>query len=199
MAQGFIAAQGDRTTPGGGNTIGYSADQIIGQKFTCGGSGAQKVTEIGIYVDTSGGALDHFKLGILPDDAGNPTGPIIGQTSELSYESAVDAWVEETGLNITGITGGVDYWIAGFDNEGDLNIKEVNAAGAGPSFFTGAGTYTYSTWPPGAIVHTDTVWDQPFYAVYEAVVGGRIMSSLINAGGLVGQGGIAGQGGGLAG
>jgi len=164
MANGFVT-----TTPSvrhGTNDVQLDAGFVVCQKFTCPGSGAQDISEIGAWVEDSG---FEFRLAIFTDDSGNSCPEVIVANSEsatLSSEASMAKTSHTYGTNPQ-LTGGVDYWICVFfDNL--INIDYLNSSGENSLYVTG---YTAYTWPTATDWHTNTpaaTFDLGIYAVYAA-------------------------------
>jgi hypothetical protein len=105
LAQGFITQQSDRSVSGTSDAS-LVDDTIYGFVFTCGGSGAQVVNELGFFTSRDS-AAGYFKIAIYNVNGSNDPTTLVGATSELQAPAS-EGWVSATGLSIS-VTGGSNY------------------------------------------------------------------------------------------
>lgn len=89
-------------------------DLILARRYTCPGSGAQDINEIGGWVGQRDSALN-VRYVIYNDDGGAPGTDGDYVTNSLTGEIAVasaDAWTSHIYSPKPQLTGGVDYWPA---------------------------------------------------------------------------------------
>lgn len=144
-----------------------SEGAMLGQRFTCGGTGAQEVLSIGGYSMHGNGAerLAHFA--IFTDDG---TWPETMVTNSDSGEYAIpNSWTHVHHHYSTRpvLTGGAAYWLIFISNN---SVTQINRFATGGVGVNGNGGFTYPTYPTGAAWHDfgANTRDIAIYAVYQA-------------------------------
>jgi hypothetical protein len=168
-ANGFLTSTPE--TRYGTSPLSSGANRFSTQKFTCGGSGAEQINEIGIWAGGDGNNAGLFHLCLMTDDSANgcPEG-IVEHSDSGELTTATSSSIVKNNFvysSLPSVTGGVDYWIVwgAKDTYGRIDYK----LGTGLSTIYMAGTYP--TFPTGAEWHTHThaaTIDIGFYAVYQA-------------------------------
>jgi hypothetical protein len=168
-ANGFLTSTPD--TRYGTSVIGQTLNRFTGQKFTCGGSGAQVITEIGNWGSGDGTNQGKFHLAIFTDDSANgcPEDTVSHSDSGEILSPTETTVVKNNFLyeELPELIGGDNYWL--IRAHGDSNKFQAdfsNSTGDNTAYISG----TYPTYPTGASWHTHNHGTALLgvYAVYEA-------------------------------
>lgn len=177
MAQGFIAAQGDRSVPGALDENFVTADALMGGVYTspAGGVGAWKVTELGCFVEKNFGNPE-IQMAIYDLDGSGHLNDVMGDTG-LGSEQAIppnEAWIVFSGLDII-IDGSTEYAICAWLDGGGAQFSDIANPGTSSVEYNSSLAGDQWTWPDLAGVSTLRERSFAFYAVYEAAGGGLLM------------------------
>ena len=159
----------------GATGLGQSANYATAQKFTCGGSGTQEVSEIGMYAHGNDGTPSVL-MAVFTHDAANDCPETIVANSEIAVSPTGHDYVKVSASYSTKpqVTGGSTYWLAMIVN-GETYVAAEAAAGELEL------SASYPTWPTGTgwETHSHYNYDLSFYAVYAAVGGTKYPVSVI--------------------
>lgn len=168
--QGFLTTNPDTRF----GVSGMETGRIVAQRFTCGGSGAQAISRIGVYGwGQTGGNL--IQLALFTHDAVNDCPETIISNSQTSSVSNPDsAWGNAyfDYSTLPELTGGVDYWIVAFSDDNGQIYSYTSDGGSGQHTRTGGGTFP--TMPDGDTWHSYTsrpTYSTSLYAVYSSAGG----------------------------
>ena len=149
-------------------------DQIFARQFTCPGSGAQDINEIGFFVNTVANNPS-VRFLIYNDDGADPGSNGDYVTNSLTGDVAVgtaDNWTSHTYSPKPQCTGGVEYWLAvwGTSTGGavDLRIERFSFSG-GVSSIT---AQVYDADPPASESWAAFGYTFQLAAEYQAAAGG---------------------------
>lgn len=161
-ANGFVTTEPD-TRYGAGDRAVY-ATAAYAQQFTCGGSGAQQVTVIGVYAHDPLDLNANITLGIFTDDAANgcPGDLVTNSEATIANTSGLYGRLRSVYGTTPVVTGGSVYWIALIPG-GTAYVSGDATGGISASKLA-----TYPTFPDGDGWHSPTTGtlDYSFYAVY---------------------------------
>jgi len=182
MPNGFVTSS--PSSRYGDSEVWIGTGYVYAQKFTCGGSGTQDITEIGCYIyDTMSG--QDFRLSIFTDDSGNSCPESMVSNSETTtITTSSQSTPTKEAYIYTGskpqLIGGAYYWLLYFGDGGDLYLDCFDTTGIDGGYLSGESAWT---WPTGNDWHSMTNYtaaDCSLYAVYEsASTGGSSEASII--------------------
>ena len=154
-----------------GSSEGSAQSACYAARFTCGGTGAQNISEIGLYGYSNYTINVH--MGIFEDDAGNTCPDTLVANSDSGAIAAPAAMAKMNKIYDPQpqVTGGGVYWLAvGLANQNTQVSREAD--GLGTAIYKAS--VTYPNWPTADAwhTHTDTTNTYSTYAVYAAAGGG---------------------------
>lgn len=151
MANGFLESRPSVRT--GTDTFGWPVDlagTVIAQKFPAPSSGTLNISEIGAWLNNSGGG-GQFRLAIFTHDAANDCPETMISGSETGTLTVTGSAVQIIYAAITcTVTGGSTYWLLGFGNGGAA--WDQAASGGINKYLRDQTAYT---WPTGDIWHSE--------------------------------------------
>lgn len=176
MAQGFITNQADRSVPGSADAS-MTDDTILGCVYTCGGSGAQTVSELGFFCSRDS-TLGYFKFGIYNVDGSNNPTTLVGQSAEVQAPAS-EGWLTDA-VSIS-VTGGATYAICIWPEDNQLNVRDYLATD-GTAFTSSTAQHgsSYDTWPSN-FTHTDVTYQSGLYALYAASGGATLTINIYDS------------------
>ncbi len=185
-ANGFVTVSPDAQY--GDTYSNLGAGLNYAQKFTCGGTGTQNISEIGIYIGATSGYTTTFHLGIFEDDAANICPATLVANSDsgaLTHNSTTQTKKYTTYGTKPQVTGGTDYWLAfqpadAYDYVSRFVATKVGLSKQG----------TYPTWPTDTEWHTHTDVTNRDYSLYAVYVAGGFSESIA---GILSQSGAIGR------
>jgi len=172
-AKGFVTVRPDAAY--GDNELFCSADQAYCELWTCPGSGAQEISEVGFWGDSDAiAAVYHMAFFTDAGEASGASYPVNlvtnSDTGEISFQNTTPQIRPFTYGTKPILTGGAKYWFALGTDDSNLQVQHFDVGiAAGDSI---SDSTTYPNWSTSWSTHTDREWDNSFYAIYAAQAGG---------------------------